>query len=209
MIVFRLLYTRPEPKTSSTRFNENGDLPARGLLPTSDWVFDCHLSWYDQNFPSPFLSTFSSWKRIMKWRQWMLCQDRMSIGDLCIMAIDTDRVNTCYDVYGIAQKLGYTDPGIHPRRRLSHHRDEYLIYGGISVDDYAILATFPAGGDEVRYQVDGHCIPLPATYLGYLSELASHGLPITVEEDMATEIYSSTGVYSDRQLAALLIAMRR
>jgi hypothetical protein len=142
----------------------------------------------------------------MKWRQWMLCQ---SIGDLCIVAIDTGRVKTYYDAYGIAQNLGYTDPGIHPRQRLSHHRDEYLIYGGISADDYAILATFPAGGDEVRYQVDGHCIPLPAAYLEYLSELASHGLPMTVEGELKTEIYSSTGVYSDRQLEALLIAMKR
>jgi hypothetical protein len=37
------------------------------------------------------------------------------------VAIDTGRVNTCYDAYGIAQKLGYTDPGINPRRRLSYH----------------------------------------------------------------------------------------
>jgi hypothetical protein len=34
------------------------------------------------------------------------------------------------------------------------------------------------------------------------------GLRMTVVEDMATEIYGSTGVYSDRQLAALLTAMR-
>jgi hypothetical protein len=145
MIVFRLLYTRAEPKTSSTRFNEDGDLPPRGLLPTYDWVFGRHLSWDDRNFPSPFLSTFSSWRRIMNWRRWMLRQGGVNTGDLCIVAIDTDRVNTCYDAYGIAQRLGYTDSGIHRRRRLSNHRDEYLIYGSISADDYAILATFPAG----------------------------------------------------------------
>jgi hypothetical protein len=209
MIVFRLLYTRAEPKTSSTRFNGNGDLPARGLLPTHDWVFDYHLSWYKRNFPSPFLSTFCSWRRIMYWRRWMLSQDGVNIGDLYIVAIDTDRVHTCYDAYDMAQRLGYTDSGIHPRRRLSNHRDEYLIYGGISADDYAILAIFPAGGNEVYRQVDGHSVPLPAAYLEYLSRLASHGLRMTVVEDLATEIYSSTGVYNDRQLAALLTAMRR
>ena len=51
---------------------------------------------------------------------------------------------------------------------------------------------------------DGHWVPLPAAYLEYLSRLASHGLRMTVVEDMATEIYSSTG----RQLAALLTAER-
>ena len=208
MIVFRLLYTRAEPKTSSTRFNENGDLPARGLLPTYRWVFDRHLSWYDQNFPSPFLSTFSSWKRIMEWRQWMLRQDETNTGDLYIVAIDTDRAHICYDAYSMAQRLGYTVSSVHPRRQLSHHRDEYLIYGGISADDYAILAILPAGGNEVRCRIDGHWIPLPAAYLECLSRLASHGLRMTVEEDMAMEIYSSTGMYSDRQLAALLTAMR-
>jgi hypothetical protein len=67
------------------------------------------------------------------------------------MVIDTDRVNTYYDVYNIAQKLGYTNLGIHPWWRLSYHQNNYLIYGDISVDDYIILATFLAKGDEVRY----------------------------------------------------------
>jgi hypothetical protein len=212
MIVFRLLYTRAEPQTSSTRFDEDGNLPTRGLIPTQDWVFDSHLSW-DQNFPSPFLSTFCSWRRIMDWRRWMLSHGGVIVGNLYIVAIDTDRVkntrnNACYDAYNVARRLGYTDTGIHPRRQLSHHRDEYLIYGGISADDYAILAIFPAGGDEMRHQVGGHWIPLPGAYLEYLLRLASHGPQMTVVEDLATEIYSSTGVYSDRQLAALLTAMR-
>jgi hypothetical protein len=140
----------------------------------------------------------------------MLRQGGVIVGNLYIVAIDTDRVkNTRYDAYDVARRLGYTDPGIHPRRRLSHHRDEYLIYGGISADDYAILAIFPAGGDEMRCQVGGHSIPLPGAYLECLSRLASHGPRMTVVEDLATEIYSSTGVYNDRQLAALLTAMRR
>ena len=65
------------------------------------------------------------------------------------------------------------------------------------------------GGDEVRRQFDSHWVRLPAAYLEYFSRLASHELRMTVVEDMATEIYSSTDVYSDRQLAALLTAMRR
>jgi hypothetical protein len=64
----------------------------------------------------------------------MLRRDVVNIGDLCIVAIDTDRVNTCYDAYGMAQRLGCTDSGIHPQRRLSNHWDEYLMYGGISAD---------------------------------------------------------------------------
>jgi hypothetical protein len=134
MIVFRLLYTKAEARTSSTRFNEDGDLPARGLLPTHSQTFDHRLSWYDRNFSGPFLSTFCSWRRIMNWRRWMLRQGGVNIGDLYVVAIDTDRVNTCNDAYGMAQRLGYTDSGIHPRRRLSNYRDEYLIYGGISAD---------------------------------------------------------------------------
>jgi hypothetical protein len=66
------------------------------------------------------------------------------------------------------------------------------------VDDYIILATFPTRGNEVYYQVDDYCISLPATYLGYLSELALYKLLIIIKEDIAIEIYNSTGIYSDR-----------
>jgi hypothetical protein len=97
MIVFCLLYTRAEPKTSSTRLDEDGDLPARGLIPICNGVFDCHLSWYDQNFPSPFLSTFCSWRWITNWRRWILRQDGVNIGDLYIVTVDTDKVNACYE----------------------------------------------------------------------------------------------------------------
>ena len=93
-----------EPRPLSTRFNEDGNLPARGLLPARNQIFD-RLSWYDWNFPSAFLSTFCSWRRIMNWWRWMLRQGGVNIGDLYIVAIDTDRVNTCYDAYGMAQRL--------------------------------------------------------------------------------------------------------
>ena len=81
----------------------------------------------------------------------MLRQDRVIVRNLYIIIIDTDKVKiTRYDIYNIARRLRYTDPGIHLRRRLSYYRDEYLIYGGISADDYAILAISPAGGDKMR-----------------------------------------------------------
>jgi hypothetical protein len=35
----------------------------------------------------------------------MLRQGGVNIGDLYIVAIDTDRVNTCYNAYGMAQRL--------------------------------------------------------------------------------------------------------
>ena len=109
MIVFRLLYSRTWPSSSSTRFNLKGDLPSRGLLPCNNWKFDRHLSWDTWNFPNPFLSTFRSWRRIMNWRLWMVRQDNVDAGDLYIVAIDTDRVNERYDADAVAQGLRYTD----------------------------------------------------------------------------------------------------
>lgn len=136
----------------------------------------------------------------MNWRQKMLRQDGANVEDLYIVAIDMTRVNIKYDAYDQAQRLGYTDFGNNRRKRLSHHLGEYLIYGGIPADNYAILAIFPAGGDGLRRQVDGYWITLPAAYLEYLSRSR-----MTVVEDLATEIYRSTGVYNDRHLVALLI----
>jgi hypothetical protein len=94
----------------------------------------------------------------------MLREDGVNIQDWYIVATDMDRANACYDAYDVARQLGYTDFGIDHRRRLSNRRDEYLVYGGVSADDYAILVIFPAGGDEVHCQVDGHSVPLPSLY---------------------------------------------
>ena len=45
-------------------------------------------------------------------------------------------------------------------------------------------------------------------YMECLSGLTLHGRHVKLPEDMAIEVYSRTGVYSDHQLEALLTAMK-
>lgn len=60
-------------------------------------------------------------------------------------------VKSLAGVYGAEEaafRLAYSDTALDRRRSLWHHRDEYLVEGGIATDEYHILAIFEGEGPE-------------------------------------------------------------
>lgn len=97
--------------------------------------FNDHLSW--KRKPTRFLSFFSSWGRAMKRRE-----DLENEGgkDIVLIAVWAKNLAGVYSTEEVAHRLGYSDAGLNPRRRLRNHHDEYLVEGGIAADEYRILA---------------------------------------------------------------------
>jgi hypothetical protein len=73
-----------------------------------------------------------------------------------IIVVWAEDMHNLYRAKDVATALGYNYNGQDPRRRLQYYRNEYLVWGGISADDYRILAVFP--GDALE---DPSCCALP------------------------------------------------
>ncbi|KAJ9224384.1 hypothetical protein DTO169C6_3215 [Paecilomyces variotii] len=139
-ILFRVEYR------GNRSVNRRGDLCARrtthGGAPR--WFdFDNHLSW--TQMPTGLLSFSSSWGRTMKRRKRFEIQGRQ---DIVVIAVWAKGLTGVYSAQSVASMLGYSDTGTDPRRRIQHHRDEYLVESGIAADEYCILAVFEGGGKD-------------------------------------------------------------
>jgi hypothetical protein len=57
-----------------------------------------------------------------------------------------------------------------PRRQLRYFRDEYLVWGGISGDDYTLLCIFPVtDGRDITTQVGNMRVIVPRVFMDYWS----------------------------------------
>ncbi|KAH6976787.1 hypothetical protein EDB80DRAFT_626490 [Ilyonectria destructans] len=117
----------------------NGSILPRGVPADQTWDnVDAHLSWAHQ--PTPFVSFFTSWERAIRRRGWLIRS--RGATDVVIIAVWLKDKPQVHDALKLATTLGYSDQPLHPRRRLSHHRDEVLVYGGIAAEEHRILAYF-------------------------------------------------------------------
>lgn len=58
---------------------------------------------------------------------------------------------------------------IGPRRQLRYFWDEYLVWGGISGDDYTLLCILPAtGGRDITTQARNVNVTVPRAFMGLL-----------------------------------------
>ncbi|RHZ61287.1 hypothetical protein CDV55_104155 [Aspergillus turcosus] len=177
-------------ESQDNRSFENGGIFARNPRhnhPTAQ-DFDNHLSW--QRIDTGLVSFTSSWRRVMERRQMLI--DRRE-EDVIVVAVQAKNLVGVYSAERVAEALGYRDENNDPRRRPCH-RDEYLIYGGISPDEYAILAVF-----------DGRepCVPVifntPA--FEYHGQIPRNSLPGQAERGplvaLEDEMYRRTGRRDD------------
>lgn len=118
---------------------------------------------------------------------------------MSIIAIDTSRLHRILSAEAIAFALGYRDTGSDQRRKLRNHRDEYLVYGGIFGEDYAILSVIPADGSEESVRVGATPIGLPSRFLD--------GLTMSLEDELETDIYRNTCVWGSLKRDRLIMAM--
>ncbi|KAL2801697.1 hypothetical protein BJX63DRAFT_416752 [Aspergillus granulosus] len=115
--------------SSNTSFRE-GFLCARRTIyegPPSWQEFDDQLSW--KRKPTRFLS-FGTWNRAMQRRKKLEMEEET---DIVVIAGWVEYLSGVYSAEEVAARLGYSDTGPDPQRKLWHHRDEYLVEGGIVV----------------------------------------------------------------------------
>ena len=159
-------------------------------------AFDDCLSW--EHVETPFIPFFRSWKKVLKRRQWLMEKGR---EDVMIIAMWSRGLRNVYDAYEVAKRLGYHSQSSDPRKRLENHLDEYLVTGGISAEDYRILAIFHGRTlADVLFSVPrftGHAI-VPD---GFLAD----GIGTRVEEKLENEIYQHTGIRGQSEQLLYLI----
>jgi hypothetical protein len=71
--------------------------------------------------------------------------------NITIVAVWAKGIYHIYRAEHIATALRYNNSGQDSRRKLSNHRYEYLVWGGIAADDYRILAEFPRAASMEEY----------------------------------------------------------
>ncbi|KAH1971363.1 hypothetical protein KXW88_003158 [Aspergillus fumigatus] len=161
--------------------------------------FDAHLSWKRQ--PTRFLSFFSSWRRAMKRRESL---EQNGEEDIVVIAVWAKDLPGVYSAEEVASILGYSNTGPNPRKRLCNHYDEYLVEGGIAMDEYRILALFEGGGPDrdVVFECPFYRIParIPREFLP--GKRSNNPLV-----DIGDEIYSHSGVRSDMKRDELVKAI--
>jgi hypothetical protein len=127
----------------SAGFDDEGNLNSRApfMLWNNTAVFDDYLAWQKQ--PTPFASFFSHWGRAMRRQNWLLAQ---GCRNAHIAAFSTAGISTIFNPYKVARALGYPNGGFDNRRKLWNHRDEFLVYGAVYFENYAICSTPFANG---------------------------------------------------------------
>jgi hypothetical protein len=124
--------------------------------------------------------------------------------DIVLIAVWVKDLAGVYSAEEAACRLGYSDTGPDHRRRLSHHRDEYLVEGGIAADEYRILAVFEGGGPERNvvfacrsYQIE---TTIPRDF--FPGQRSNNAL-----EDIEDEIYSHSGIRDNMKRDELVKAI--
>ncbi|KAE8130867.1 hypothetical protein BDV38DRAFT_42195 [Aspergillus pseudotamarii] len=187
---------------SNTNFSE-GYLCARRTIyegPPSWQEFDTQLSWERKR--TRFLS-FGTWKRAMQRRKNL---ESKGERDIVVIAVWTKGLAGVYSAEEAASKLGYSDAGLDRRRKLWHHRDEYLIEGGIAADEYRILAVFEGGGPEHEIVFECPLYRVPAMIPSGFFPGRRSGNAL---QDIAYEIYSHSGAFDDMKRDELVKAITR
>lgn len=100
----------------------------------------------------------------------------------------------------VASRLGYSDTGGDISRQIWHHRDEYLVDGGIPADEYRILAVFEGGGPDRDVVFSGDPkVPSSIPSGFFPGKRSSSAL-----KNIGEEIYRHTGVYNDLKRGQLM-----
>lgn len=111
-----------------------------------------HLLWKSR-LSGPFVSIWRSWARALRWARYL---QKKNCRGIIIYAIDLDVVqNPIYDAHKIVKELQQQqEQQEYPSRgrdlSLKNHLEELLVYNGIDASTCAILASIPAGSENVK-----------------------------------------------------------
>ncbi|KAL4789464.1 hypothetical protein BDV19DRAFT_397021 [Aspergillus venezuelensis] len=139
------------------------------------------------------------------WRQWKTLEEEGKTN-IVVIAVWVEHVSGVYSAEKVAARLGYSNTGLDPHRKLWHHRGEYLVKGGIAADEYRILAVFKGGGPEHDVVFKCPFYQISATIpSGFFPGRRSNNALVEIED----EIYSYSGVHDDMKRDELVKAITR
>ena len=164
--------------------------------PITRQAFDDCLSW--EPVDTPFIPFTRSWGKVLKRRQGLIEKGR---EDVIIIAIWSRGLRNVYDAHEVAEWLGYHSKSSTPRKRLENHRDEYLVAGGISADEYRILAIFHGrtlANISLSVPIFTGQVAVPC---GFLADRIGRG----AEEKLENEVYQHTGIRGQSEQLLYLI----
>ena len=125
--------------------------------------------------------------------------------DIIVIAVWTENLPGVYSAARIAARLEYSDTGRDRGRRMRHHRDEYLVEGGIAaVDEYRVLAIFEGGGPPRNVVFKYPSYYISATLPSGFSPGRRTGDAL---RDIEYEIYGHSGVHDDTKRDRLVRAI--
>jgi hypothetical protein len=117
------------------------------------------------------------------------------------LVYDASKVANLLDAYKLAKSLGFVVGGSDSHCRLRYYKNECLVWGGISGDNYALLAILPATDSwETMIQLKGLNIALLKAFM----EQADNDIEAALEPQM----YIHTGAASEIDLDCLIRALR-
>ena len=158
-------------------------------------VIDLHLAW--QPVTTPFTSFYSSWRKVMRRRQWLV--DRGS-PRLRIIIVESRNFGQVVVAREAALQLGYRNDDVDRRRQLRYFWDKYLVHGGVSRYKDAILASIPADGREVTVDEGGRPTRVPSSFW----DTREHA---SIRDEFEARMYDRVGFVHEQFLDMLMKAI--
>ncbi|KAL7802807.1 hypothetical protein V8C43DRAFT_80992 [Trichoderma afarasin] len=191
---------RVEARGRNCTFDKHGNMRARNPWRTGD-AQACrdHFRWGSRQ-KGPFISFFTSWSAALERQRLML---RWGDEEVLIIAVWLKGLPLVYDALKIAENLGLDN--------LDWFENEVLVHGGISADNYRILAIFHGNGNikEAELHLDGLNTDfyIPGEFINGVSIKRDTGGKPDATQLLRDEVYTRTGTRDDAKVIPLVLPM--
>jgi hypothetical protein len=138
-VLYRVECHDQPPGTYNGAYDGFNIISRAPFRPISRQAFHDCLSWAP--VATPFMPFASDWNRALRRRRQYIQQGRQNV---ILFAIWSKDMHNVYDAYDAAVSVG---------RNPSVHLDEYLVHGGISADEYRVLAVFEGQGEQLNIPI--------------------------------------------------------
>ncbi|KAI5357612.1 hypothetical protein Slin14017_G121140 [Septoria linicola] len=115
-------------------------------VPTLEMAYQQFL--WKSRLAGPFVSIWRSWSRALRWARYL---KRRNCHNIMIHAVDleiVEKANPIYDARRVIKELHNLNRGLDLATK--NHFEELIVYNGVDDSTCAIIASIPAGSDNVK-----------------------------------------------------------